>query len=341
MNTKTLLLATLLATLFGAHAAIAGEAATPDAAVTADEPGALRRIDVRTADAGALAGAGIRMGGKVVRNLPYSAEVISERQQNLADGNQIASKNVSYSYRDSAGRTRQETRDDKADIRVVTIHDPVAGATYLLNPRTKTATQIGAPHELGPLAAGAARARIEQLRKEGKLPPPRNEIVLRRSDNDDDNVHVSVAGNAPIMIEADAARGRADRPREIMIGPLAAAFSDMKWARKAGSRDLGSREIDGVRAEGKLRSYDIPAGEVGNRNAIVVTDETWYAPELQITVLTKHSDPRSGDTVYRLASLKREEPAASLFAVPADYTVKDALANVRALLEKKAETPAR
>jgi hypothetical protein len=339
MNTRTLLLATLLATLFGANAAIAGEADAPEAAVTADEPGPLRRIDVAPGGAGALAGAGIRMGGKVVKNLPYSAEVISERQHNLADGNQIASKNVSYSYRDSAGRTRQEARDDKGEIRAVTIHDPVAGATYVLNPRNKTATQIGAPHGLGPLAAGAARARIEQLRKEGKLPPPRNEIVLRRSDNDDDNVRIAVDGNAPIHIDAPSASGRAGNPRELILGPLGGAFNDMKWARKASSRELGTREIDGVRAEGKLRSYEIPAGEVGNRNPIVVSDEIWFAPELQITVLTKHSDPRSGDNIYRLASLKRDEPAASLFAVPADYTVKDALANVRALLERKAETP--
>ena len=325
MNTRTLLLATLLATLFGANSAIAGEADAPEAAVTADEPGLLRRIDVAPGGAGALAGAGIRMGGKVVKNLPYSAEVISERQHNLADGNQIASKNVSYSYRDSAGRTRQEARDDKGEIRAITIHDPVAGATYVLNPRNK--------------AAGAARARIEQLRKEGKLPPPRNEIVLRRSDNDDDNVRIAVDGNAPIHIDAPSASGRAGNPRELMLGPLGGAFNDMKWARKASSRELGTREIDGVRAEGKLRSYEIPAGEVGNRNPIVVSDEIWFAPELQITVLTKHSDPRSGDNIYRLASLKRDEPAASLFAVPADYTVKDALANVRALLERKAEMP--
>jgi hypothetical protein len=64
----------------------------------------------------------------------------------------------------------------------------------------------------------------------------------------------------------------------------------------------------------------------------VVSDESWYAPELQVTVYSKHSDPRSGERVYRLANLKREEPAASLFAVPADYTVKDPLLKLR---EKK------
>ena len=130
-------------------------------------------------------------------------------------------------------------------------------------------------------------------------------------------------------------------PRELMLGPIGGAFTDMKWAAKATMRELGSKDIDGVRAEGKLRSYEIPAGEVGNRNAIVVSDETWFSPELQITVLSKHSDPRSGDNVYRLTALKREEPAASLFVVPAEYTVKDVMANVRGMMERKAEAPPR
>ena len=120
------------------------------------------------------------------------------------------------------------------------------------------------------------------------------------------------------------------------LGPLAGAMADMKWASKATTKDLGTRDIEGIKAEGKLRSYEIPAGEIGNRNPIVVSDETWYSPELQVTLLSKHSDPRVGESAYRLAGIKREEPAAALFAVPSDYTVKDVMANVTRMLEKKA-----
>ena len=63
---------------------------------------------------------------------------------------------------------------------------------------------------------------------------------------------------------------------------------------------------------------------------IVVSDETWYAPDLKITVYSKHSDPRSGDRVFKLENLKREEPAAALFTVPSDYAVKDVLAELKA-----------
>jgi len=90
-----------------------------------------------------------------------------------------------------------------------------------------------------------------------------------------------------------------------------------------------------VKAEGSERSYEIPAGEIGNRNAIVVTDETWFSPELQITLLTRHSDPRSGDNIYRLTNIKRSEPDAALFTVPSDYTVKDLMGKVDTIVEKK------
>lgn len=40
-------------------------------------------------------------------------------------------------------------------------------------------------------------------------------------------------------------------------------------------------------------------------------------PELQVLVLTRHSDPRTGETTYRLSNIDRSEPAKSLFDPPA------------------------
>jgi hypothetical protein len=39
--------------------------------------------------------------------------------------------------------------------------------------------------------------------------------------------------------------------------------------------------------------------------------------------MTRHSDPRTGETVYRLTNINRTEPAKSLFEVPSDYTIKE------------------
>ena len=46
--------------------------------------------------------------------------------------------------------------------------------------------------------------------------------------------------------------------------------------------------------------------------------------DLKIVVLTKRSDPRFGETIYRLLNVVRAEPDASLFLVLSDYTVSDA-----------------
>src|SRR4029434_3832108 len=85
----------------------------------------------------------------------------------------------------------------------------------------------------------------------------------------------------------------------------------------------GKQMIEGVEAEGTRTARTIPAGEIGNTRPIEIVDELWYAPALQLTVMTKHRDPRSGETTYRLTNLNRSEPDRALFEVPADYTVKD------------------
>jgi hypothetical protein len=45
---------------------------------------------------------------------------------------------------------------------------------------------------------------------------------------------------------------------------------------------------------------------------------------LQVVVSSKRTDPREGTSTYALTDIKRTEPSSALFAVPSDYTVKDA-----------------
>lgn len=90
------------------------------------------------------------------------------------------------------------------------------------------------------------------------------------------------------------------------------------------TNDLGTQSINGVSAQGKSVSRTIPAGAIGNAQPIVMTSETWYSPDLQVPVLAKRSDPRTGQSTYSLTNIQRAEPAASLFQVPSDYTVQDA-----------------
>ncbi|MBQ5940717.1 hypothetical protein J8847_11835 [Massilia sp. AB1] len=289
-------------------------------------------------------------GGRVVKNAPYSALAVSERVQQLADGNQIVRKNSTMNYRDSAGRTRTEVRDDNGEVRVVTIHDPVEGVRYILRPKNKTATKVGAPGDIARAAAEQARAaaaqarasgehariagerareRIEQLRKEGKLPEG-GRFIVKEVERDGEHKDVRIRIAQPGLEAA-----RATREMSVQLGPIiAGAIGDARWSAKAASRDLGTRDFSGVKAQGQQRSYEIPAGEIGNRNPITVSSETWTSPDLQMLVYHKRSDPRSGEMVYRLEELKREEPAASLFAVPADYTVTEAARPKRTAVKK-------
>jgi TonB family protein len=90
---------------------------------------------------------------------------------------------------------------------------------------------------------------------------------------------------------------------------------------KTTKESLGKQSVEGVEAEGTRTTVTIPAGAIGNERPILITSERWYSAELQTVVKTSHSDPRFGETVYRLTNINRSEPDRSLFEVPAGFTV--------------------
>ncbi len=94
---------------------------------------------------------------------------------------------------------------------------------------------------------------------------------------------------------------------------------------------LPAKDIEGVKVNGERTSWTIEAGKIGNEKAIVQTREVWTSPELMLTVYSRDMDPRSGETVYRLSNLKRGEPDAALFKVPAGYEVTEPGAAQRAV----------
>jgi hypothetical protein len=92
------------------------------------------------------------------------------------------------------------------------------------------------------------------------------------------------------------------------------------------TESLGAKTVEGVLADGTRTTITIPAGQVGNELPLQTVIESWYSPDLQTVVLSKRSDPRSGETVTRYTNINRAEPAHSLFEVPADYKVADSAA---------------
>ena len=241
---------------------------------------------------------------KPVKGAPYSAEAVTETIQTLSDGNRIVRKTSAQVYRDSEGRTRRDqtlgaigpwaTADDPPQT--FFINDPVAGVNYVLDPKSQTARKLPAIHiEMKPGDT------FEKVQSQIKVRSPREH-------------------------DADVT---------VITGPT--DFTAMRvpsGTEKEKTESLGKQIVEGVEAEGTRTTMTIPAGTIGNEAPINIVTEKWYSPELQTTVMRKHSDPRVGDTIYRLTNINRSEPARSLFEVPAGYTVREGAAPGRVFTRK-------
>jgi len=85
---------------------------------------------------------------------------------------------------------------------------------------------------------------------------------------------------------------------------------------------LSARSLNGITASGSRVTRTIPAGQIGNSQAIEAVHETWMSDELKVPVLVKTTDPRTGTTTTQLTNINRSEPDPALFQVPSDYTVR-------------------
>jgi hypothetical protein len=124
------------------------------------------------------------------------------------------------------------------------------------------------------------------------------------------------------VLEADTKTARKAAAHNHGANSARAAGMAAKVQKNTTTESLGTQTINGVSAQGTRTTITIPAGEMGNEKPIVIVKESWYSPELQITVMTKRTDPRTGEKVFQLTSIQKQEPAATLFQVPSDYSVK-------------------
>jgi hypothetical protein len=255
-------------------------------------------------------------GGKVVKGAPYSAEAITETIQTLSDGNRIINRITSMLYRDSEGRTRREqslrglgifgTGDEP--LQTIFINDPVGGVTYSLDSRSHTA------HKSVPFKVEFGTKKGDQF-----------EFKVTQG------AGTAVSGNlllAAPLGAMPATRAAAPPVDQFTLRTEAGAGETFIFRGKPNNANevkeqLGKQTIEGVEAEGTRTTVTIPAGEIGNERAIEIVSERWFSPELQVVVMTRHSDPRTGETTYKLTNINRAEPAKSLFEVPSDYTIKE------------------
>ena len=277
----------------------------------------------------------VRDTEKIVKGAPFSAEAVSESIQILTDGNKIIRRTTSRMYRDNEGRFRREDMPKQLGVpgaiiempESVFILDPVAGYRYELNSKKNTARQFvfRTSYDFKPRPEPMFKAKIEtkqvekEVRETGKDTNETGtlnaEQIAKRKEE--------MAKRAEQLKARQAARKEELEKRTQEIKARVNANPSSSDG-KTKTESLGVQNIEGVNAEGTRTTTTIPAGSIGNEREIDVVYEKWYSKELQMTVLSKHNDPRFGEQTYRLTNISRTEPPISLFSPPADYTIINA-----------------
>jgi hypothetical protein len=236
------------------------------------------------------------MFGEITKGAPFTAQRTEESTQTLGDGTHITHKSsVSYA-RDGMGRVRRE------DDEWITIYDPVANISYRLNKKNHTGYKVELLH-----GESLDRQKIELDHVEADLLKAQAEQ--------------SLAEEKAKQEELEAQEKTKQETGVIVTSNVDGGFVFV--TRKPGTEEsLGSQVVNGVMADGKRLTMIIPAGDMGNDRPIQTVIESWYSPELHLTVLYKRTDPREGDETTQYTGIKRAEPNASLFQVPGGYTLR-------------------
>ena len=252
-----------------------------------------RRFAVSTGVGGAF----MQMNDATVQGAPYSATIVNESTQTLADGNRIVQRETGSTARDSQGRTRHDMALPSIGNlsaanapHLVFIQDPVAQTAYTLNLTDKTAHKMPMP-SLPPGAASKPLAGPITTQKFEAGAIAAHSIAIA-------GAGVPAAGPIVIKTQINAEQG------EII------------------TEGLGTQTMQGVSATGVRTTRTIPAGQIGNDKPIEIVTEVWTSPELHAIVYSKRSDPRTGEQVFQLTNIVRSEPDPSLFTVPADFKME-------------------
>jgi hypothetical protein len=259
----------------------------------------------------------VAVESRVTPGAPYSADAITESLQVLSDGNRISRKTTTRIYRDSEGRTRREQLSPAGQPQSVSISDPVAGTSFVLNPLDRTASRTPGMLSIATATTAAGSVYTVRTREAGASVGGAEASADLKRKREAETV-AAIAGSS------GAHAGTVVYPA---AGAVAIAGEGGMFTRApsgmTNKEELGQQTIEGIIATGTRMTTTIPAGSIGNEQAIVIVSEQWFSSDLQVLIMTKHSDPRTGDTSYRLTNVVQTEPARSLFEVPGDYTIKE------------------
>jgi hypothetical protein len=227
----------------------------------------------------------------------FTADATTEFTQMLSDGNRIERRFSTSLARDGKGRTRSEQEVAMLGPLVV-LQNGKGGMNWTAG--QPAATTQGEPPRFTVITdpVEGVTYTLDERAKEARRSPTKFEMI----------------GSVELKVQSIELKKVADRMEMARQGAVANAGT---------IEPLGTRQIEGVAAEGTRTTMTIPAGQIGNLNPINMVTERWFSKELQMAVLITRRDPRSGETVYRLTNIVRAEPPPDLFSVPSDYRVVD------------------
>ena len=227
------------------------------------------------------------MRGEGITGAPYSALEVTENVQTLADGTHITQPFAKTMYnRDSQGRTRIER-------------------TFPLPPGAAGSVDTG-PNviEIHDPVAGV-------------------QYTLETRDHKARKITLAPPAQAPAPITPPTvASDPQSKPKLARLSTFVP--NDQRQRPEISTESLGTQIIEGVTAAGSRTTVVYPVNFFGNDRPTTTVSETWTSPDLKLTVLSKNSDPRSGERTTRLTNISRAEPDPSLFQVPSDYEIVDA-----------------
>ena len=218
-----------------------------------------------------------------IKNAPFSAEVSTQYDRVLGNGNHIHRETRGKVFRDAQGRVRTETQMQSPGIggsfEHIAIQDPVLHEVIHLDRRTRTANV----HHLTESFAS--------------LPPVAPSGVMSKQG--------SVVIAASQTSQGEASDG-------ISLHPDASKPPAIEL--------LGMKVLEGVQVVG-TRTTRIIAD--ANTEPIVAVTEVWYSHDLQMVISSISDDGQSGRSIMRVTNIVRTAPNEQLFQVPPDYTIRD------------------
>jgi hypothetical protein len=261
--------------------------------------------------------------GPVVTGKPYSARSITESTQTLADGNRITQRNEAVIYRDAEGRTRHEQTlrgvgqwQAGEPVTMINIYDPVEDKGYVLDPTARTAREVQRFHMAFAHASDhleTAKAGLATWNIAVPAPPPTSGSVPTVAfgvDRDVTVIHRSENGRQEVRV-FESAPGA-----EVVFPPGTTGMYEP-------AEDLGEQVLEGLLVKGTRMTDRIPAGTIGNEREIAIVTERWYSEAIEAMVVQRFSDPRVGETTYRLVNVVLGEPSPDLFQLPQGYEIRD------------------